>query len=72
MRLMFVASSDGYNGENGDLFVWACTKDVAVDLWREEYDLEPTDEPDRVFDVPTVPNHPTPHAFSWHKDVTEL
>jgi hypothetical protein len=74
MRLLFVASSDGYNGENGDLFVIAETRDEAIDLWRAHYELDPLDRPDHVFEVPAALQHfePKGRALKWHKEVLEI
>lgn len=75
MRLIFIASSHGYHGENGDLFVVAETRDQAIELWRKHYELEAKDKPDRVFEVPVVVKKKigrAPRALGWHKEIVEL
>jgi hypothetical protein len=72
MKLLFIACAEGYNGDNGDLFVWANTKLEAVKLWRKHYELDQGDKPDRVFEVPLGHQQPDPHVLSWHKDIKAL
>jgi hypothetical protein len=70
MRLMFIASADGYNGENGDLFVWANDTDEALKFWREQFELDASEEPDWVFIVPCDrPDGQKAGALSWHGDL---
>jgi hypothetical protein len=74
MRLIFIASADGYNGENGDLFVIAETIGEAKRLWREHYELEDDAEPDRMFELPVAFRHFEDKArvMPWHSEVVEL
>jgi hypothetical protein len=65
MNLYFVASRDGYNGENGDLFVWAPNPTAAIILWRNYYELDRSMTPDRVWNAPCkIP--PQMGAVPWH------
>ena len=73
MKLLFIASSDGYNGDNGDLFVIATEAQEAIKAWRDHYELEDGEEPDWIFEVPTGRSMVCrPVALKWHTDIKPI
>jgi hypothetical protein len=57
MKLFLIVYTDG-NGENQDQFVWARDRFLAVNEYRNSYELDNDDVPDcdiRVMEVPLTP-----------------
>lgn len=66
LKLFFVRA-DSVDGENQDLLVRAPAAEDAPAIWRTHFDLEDTDEPIYVGEVPgvTVPEDATAGAIGW-------
>lgn len=77
-RLVFVASASGVHGENADLFVVCRRGADAARIWRENFGLCQSVEPDRLFNVPLesitklIASGCAARALPWHQVITEL
>lgn len=69
MQLFYIKAGDELN--NRDLFAWAADAEGAKRRWREYYEADTFDEPERIWEIPSANGPSQPAALAWGTGIIE-